>query len=175
MADPSYEDEWVAVARLKRAWGRRGEVAAEAWTSYPARFQELREVMLFGAKGSPLEPRRLVVERVRAHGREFLFKFEGVDSIGAAEQLTGAEVRIPIEQRRKLPEHEYYCSDLLGCEVIDQRDGQRLGYVAGWLEAGANRLLEVRRGDGRELLIPFTGAICVEIDVERKRVGVNLP
>ncbi len=175
MPDRKQDDEWVTVARLTRPWGRRGELAADSWSGHPERFQELQEVTLFGAEGFPEQPRRLTVLAVWEHGNRFIFKFEGVDSISAAEELKGAEIRIPAGQRLELPEGEYYQSDLIGCEVFDRDSGRRLGQVTNFLEAGPNGVLQIERSDGRELLIPFAREICVEIDVAHGRVGVNLP
>ena len=108
------------------------------------------------------------------HGDQLVFKFRGVDTISDAERLRGAEVLIPIEERAEIPEGEYYQSDLIGCEVIAP-DGRLLGIVAGWQETGGTLLVEVRKPDGKELLVPFVSAMFHKIDLERKRIEVNLP
>ncbi len=164
------EKPWVTVARLGRAWGNRGQLAATALTSKPERFQKLEEVYLF-REGRPLEPARFQVESVREHLRAWLFKFQGVDTISQAEALEQSEVRIPAGQRLALDENEHYLSDLVGCEVRDRATGERVGVVTGWDDAGGPGLLEV---DG-ELLIPFARSICVEIDTRAKKILVNLP
>ncbi len=114
------------------------------------------------------------VERIWVHGDQLVFKFRGVDTISDAERLRGAEVLIPIEERAQVPEGEYYQSDLIGCEVITP-DGRLLGIVEGWQETGGTPLVEVRKADGKELLVPFVGTMFNKIDLERKRVEVNLP
>jgi len=163
------ETQWVTVARLGRAWGNRGELAAVSLTSKPERFQKLREVFLF-REGQALEPVRFHVESVREHLRAWLFKFRGVDTISQAELLERSEVRIPLEERLALEESEHYLSDLMGCEVRDRATGDLVGIVTGWEDGGGSGLLEV--GD---LLIPFARSICVEIDTRAKRIMVNLP
>ena len=109
------------------------------------------------------------------HGDRLIFKFVGIDSISAAEPLAGFEVFIPGEERSALPDGEYYLSDLIGYEVIDQKTGQTIGVVADWQEHGGPPLLEVRRTNGSELLIPFAKTICVVIDTVLRRVEVDLP
>jgi len=47
--------------------------------------------------------------------------------------------------------------------------------VSAFVEEGGNGLLQVKRTGKRELLIPFTRVICVEIDIERQRIVVELP
>lgn len=168
----SLQDErpWVTVAKLGRAWGNRGELAAIALTSKPERFQKLTEVFLF-RDGRAVEPGRFQVEWVREHLRAWLFKFQGVDSISEAEALEQSEVRIPAKERLALEETEHYLSDLMGCEVRDRATGERVGVVTGWDDAGGTGLLEV---DG-DLLIPFARSICVEIDTSAKKILVDLP
>ena len=159
---------------LDRAWGRRGELFAISLSSGPERFEELREVYLFGAPGAPGEERPVEIESVWDHRGGLVMKFRGVDSIDEAETLAHAEVRIPLEARRRLPPEEYYQSDLVGCEVIERSSGERLGEVAECREYGGPLLLEVAR-EGEPLLVPFARAICVEVDVERRRIVVDLP
>ena len=108
------------------------------------------------------------------HGDHLIFKFQGVDTISDAEKLAGAEVSIPFEQRAALKEDEVYQSDLVGCEVFDAT-GRSLGLVSDFQETGGTPLLEVKTPEGRELLIPFANSICTGIDLENKRIIVNLP
>ena len=169
MSSPE-ETQWVAIARLGRAWGSRGELAAVSLTSKPERFQKLREVFLF-RDGQAVGPVRFHVESVREHLRAWLFKFRGVDTISQAELLERSEVRIPLADRLVLDESEYYLSDLMGCEVRDCATGDLVGKVTGWEDGGGAGLLEV----GGVLLIPFARSICVEIDTRAKRILVNLP
>ena len=167
------ENQWVTIARLGRAWGIRGGLTAISLTSWPERFQQLGEVFLF-LNGAPVGEGRFQVEAVWEHGRAWIFKFRGVDTISDAELLGGAEVRIPSADRVALGEGEHYLSDLIGCEVRERRTGDLVGHVTGWQDAGGAGLLEV--GDGGEpLLIPFARNICVEIDTGAKRIVVELP
>ena len=155
---------WVTVARLIRARGNRGEIAAEDLTSRPGRLESLGRVWLFG-DGLPRE-----VESFWRHDGRPVFKFRGVDTISDAEALAGAEVRLPAEERAPLEEGEYYQSELIGCEVFEQ-DGQPLGTVTNFLEYGGTPLLELASG----LLIPFARSICTVIDPGARRIVVHLP
>lgn len=167
------DSQWVAIARLGRAWGNRGELAAIALTSRPERFQQLHEVFLFREE-APVGAGGMEVEKVWEHGREWVFKFRGVDTISQAELLERAEVRVPMADRLPIEQGEHYVSDLMGCEVRDRATGELLGAVTGWQDAGGSGLLEVGGGD-EPLLIPFARSLCVEIDTVRKRIVVDLP
>ena len=115
------EQLWVTVARLARAWGRRGELIADSLTSGAERFNGVKEAYLFGPQGAgSMEsagsvPRPIGIESVWDHRGRLVFKFQGVDSIDEAEPLQGLEVRLPRSERAPLADGEFYQSDLIGC------------------------------------------------------------
>jgi 16S rRNA processing protein RimM len=139
-------------------------------SDYPERFKTLRTVYV---KGQPYE-----VERVWYHKEQPIFKFRGVDSISAAEALKDSDVCIPASERLKLPEGEYFFSDLMGCSMVDDASGNSVGKVTGCQEVGPGIpvLLEVEVEGGSEaVLVPFAGALLKKIDVEGREIRVTLP
>ena len=147
----------MVVARLLRARGIKGELAAFPLTEHPERLKTVY------VRDTPLE-----VERAWTHKDRLILKFRGVDTRTDAEKLEGAEVSIPSEERPPAPDGEYYLSDLVGCEVFDA--ARRIGVVTGWQDNGGPPLLEVN-----DLLIPFARSICVKIDMEKRRISVKAP
>jgi 16S rRNA processing protein RimM len=161
------EAGWVTVALLGKPRGNRGEVTAIALSSKPERYSQLHEVLLAGQDLS----RPLQVESTWFHGGVLIFKFRDVDTISDAEPLSGAEVRVPQSERIPLEPGEYFESDLIGSEIVDNRSGETLGRVSGWQDAGGSGLLVI----DNDWLIPFACSICVEIDPEARRIAVELP
>lgn len=166
---------WVTVALLGRVRGNRGEITALSFSSRPERHREWREVYLFRdgtwlAGGAPFQ-----VESAWLHDGRPILKFRGVDSISAAEELEGAEVRIPRSERPELPRDEYYESDLVGCEVMERSTGNVLGRVVELQNYGGSGLLTVATAQGGELLVPFARSICPDIDIAGRRILVDLP
>jgi 16S rRNA processing protein RimM len=104
----------VTLARILRARGRIGEVAAEILTDFPERLTSLRGVFLVGTLG---ELRRIGVRRCWLHKGQAILHFEGVDSISEAELLVGCEVQVLMSERVKLPGGSYFIDDLVGCQV----------------------------------------------------------
>jgi 16S rRNA processing protein RimM len=98
-------------------------------------------------------------------------KFAGVDSISEAETLQGCEVRVPLAERAPLEPGVEYVSDLIGCSLIDRISGTVLGRVTGWEDAGPQSLMEI---DG-DWLVPFNPGLCKQVDVEGRRILVDLP
>jgi 16S rRNA processing protein RimM len=168
----------VTLARILRPRGLRGEVAAEILTDFPERLPELREVWLAGPRG---EPRRIRVARcwlATSRGGQAIFHFEGVNSIEAAEPLRGLEVQVPLEQRAKLDDGNYYVGDLVGCEVWEAGASTAMGAVRDVEFPGGVPLLAVTTSDGKgdgEVLVPLAAEFCKRIDVKAKRIDVTLP
>jgi 16S rRNA processing protein RimM len=160
--------DWTAIAFIQTTHGRRGELSADLLTDFPERFVAGLQVVV----GDAGRQRNLRVEAARFHKGRVILKFEGVDSITAAETLRGALVQIPRSERVPLPEGRLYVSDLMGCSVVEQ--GAVIGTVVGWEETGAVPLLRVK-GSGDELLIPFTPTICYAVDPANKQILVSTP
>ncbi len=157
----------VAVARLLRPRGIKGEISALPLTDRPERFDSLTHVLAGG--------RALEVENVWWHGEKLILKFAGVDSISEAETLAGLEIEVPAEERVALEEGAFFHSDLIGCELRDRSTGASLGLVHDVLDNPGQLLLDVRGPDGREILVPFARAICVRIDIAARLIEADLP
>jgi 16S rRNA processing protein RimM len=160
----------VAVGRLFKPWGIRGELGAEIYSSHPGRAEKLKNVVLELANG---KTRSVQVERVWWHGGRPVFKFEGIDSISDAEPWAGADLLVA-DSERELPEEGAYShADLIGC-VLWNRD-ERIGTVRAVEDYGGGPLLDVTLDSGGEVLIPFTLSICKQIDVAAKTIRAELP
>jgi 16S rRNA processing protein RimM len=155
------------------------------------------------ASASALAPPR-EVELVHhwLHKGGIVLHFAGVDSITAAEALKGLTVAIPRSERTKLPEDETYISDLVGCLLVDVSSSahreaaipsresgiipdehapheipasREIGIIADVdRNAGPTPLLVIHSASG-EILIPFAQAYLRSIDLDRKRVEMELP
>jgi 16S rRNA processing protein RimM len=170
-------ENWVEVARLGRARGLRGEVYAYGWSS-PGRYAPPFKVWLGNPDGSPAnEGEPLVVSALTPYKDRLIVRFEGVESPEAARALAGRPVLLPGAGRPPLEAGEFYLSDLVGCEVVVQATGRRVGTVIGWREIGGPELLEVRPGGAGDqvIWIPFARAVCVEIDPAGRRIGIDPP
>ncbi len=169
-------DQFLAVARIIKPQGRRGEVAAEILTDFPARFHKLRQAFL-EHPGQP--PDSVLVESAWPHQGRIILKFAGVDSIEEASRLRKLYVLIPREERTPLPAHHYYVSELRGCRVVTERGGKSslVGTVIEVETTGGVDLLHVARPDARpgQVLIPLAQAICTRIDPEAKTIVIDPP
>jgi len=166
-------DRFLAVARVVRPQGRRGEVLAEPLTDFAARFKELRDVFL---ESPGTDPQPIKVEDVWPHKGRVVIKFSGVDSISDASGLRGRHVLILAEERMPLPPNQYYLWQLEGCRVIAERSGRQVevGTVTSIEATGGVDVLHVATPKG-EVLIPLAQAICTKIDTEARTILIDPP
>ena len=161
----------IAVGIIRKAHGVRGEASVEPWTDSLDRFDRLKDVTLV----SPDEQssRGVTVETVRLHAGRALVKFSGIESPEEIAELHNWSVEIPESDARKLEEDEYFLHDLVGLTLVDA-DGRERGVVTDTNEGGGGILLTVKNG-AREYDVPFAADICTKIDLEAKRITVDLP
>lgn len=162
----------IVIAHVARPWGNKGEVTADILTDFPERFEAVTAVTL--RRGGASRPARL--EGYWFHKGRVVLKFEGSNSISDAETFVNYDVVIPEEELHALPEGEpvYYDFQLIGCAIVD-RDGNPLGEVKGVMRTGAGVLLEIKVPGRPDALVPFVEEFCPEVDVEAKRITVELP
>jgi 16S rRNA processing protein RimM len=168
--DEDAQHSFIAIARIARTRGNRGEVLADLYTDFPNRFNSLDEVWLEFPDG---RKQCLAVEDTWVHKGRRVLKFEGIDTIGEAETLAGCWVVVPADQAVQLPEGTYFDHDLTGCRVEDL-EGNLLGTVSGILRISGNNQLIVK-DLSREFLVPVVEAICAEIDIAQKRIIIDAP
>ena len=168
--DPTAGPSHIAIARIVRTRGNRGEVLAELHTDFPARFSLLHRVWVEFPDG---RRESLALENCWEHQGRQVLKFGGFDSITDAEALVGAWVEVEADQAVPLPEGTYWDRDLVGCSVRSA-SGEPLGVVTEVMRIAGNHQLVVR-GERGEFLVPVVAAICTEISIPRREIVVDLP
>ncbi|HLE42961.1 MAG TPA: ribosome maturation factor RimM [Methylomirabilota bacterium] len=161
--------ELIAVGRILRPQGRRGEVRVEALTDEPGRLAELSECYLVPPEAGEL--RR--IEAVWFQGPVPVLKLAGSDSISEAEALGGRLVAIPRGAARPLPADHFYAFDLIGC-VVRTPEGRPLGAIRDVTTGPAHDFWIVRAGE-REWLLPAVSAIVERVDLRDRLVVVRPP
>jgi 16S rRNA processing protein RimM len=163
-------DDLVAIARIAKPRGIRGEVVAEVLTDFPERFENLEEVFLLKPNRERLS---LKIEEAWFQNNRIVLKFENFDSIEQAETLRDCEVCVNESDAVELSGDAVYEWKLIGC-AVETLDGKPLGKVSEIMRTGAAQILVVAGGE-KEYLIPFAKKICVEVDVEKKIIRVDPP
>lgn len=163
-------EELVVVARIVKTRGLRGEVVADVLTDFPVRFEGLRDVTAVLSGGTR---RELKIEDFRFQNDRLVLKFQGIDSVEAAEELRGTEICVAESEAVELEEGEFFDWELEGC-TVETVEGERVGKVRELMRTGGTEILVVENGE-REFLVPFAESICTEVDTEVKLIRIDPP
>jgi len=163
-------EELVAIAKLAKPRGLRGEIVGDLLTDFPERFDDLKTVSIVYSNGEIVEGE---IEKFWFQKGRIVLKFVGFDTIEAAETLRNCEICVPEAEAVQLETGEFFDWELENCSV-ETIGGLNLGIVKELLRTGGTEVLIVA-GDAKEYLIPFAETICVEVDVENKLIKVDAP
>ena len=165
--------EKIKIGKIVNAAALKGEVKIYHYSDYKERFEELDSVIVCGdRRGS--DERQYEIENVRYQKDMVIAKLKGVDDRNAAESLKGFDVFITEEDLRELPEDTFYLRDLIGCEVIDGRDGKSLGQISDVLKTGAQDIYQVELAFGGQALIPAVAQFIEKVDIRQKTVVIKV-
>lgn len=163
-------DEMVLVGRIARPHGLRGQVIVNPETDFvEERFRTGAVLWTRSSRGDE----QVTVTSARVQNGRPVIGFEGFSSIEDVERLAGLELRVAEEELQPLDKGMYYHHQLIGC-AVETVAGERVGHVARVTGGAAGSMLEVD-GPRGEVLVPLVAEICVEIDVEAKRILVDPP
>jgi len=116
---------------------------------------------------------RYEINWVKPHTRTPLLSLKGVTDRSLAEALNGSELFIQKSDLPELEEGTFYWFDLIGIKVYTT-DERYLGRIESIIPTGSNDVYTVKNGK-KEVLIPALESVVVEIDLENKRMRVDLP
>lgn len=157
----------VLMGTVGAAQGLRGEVRVKSYTVDPLSLGDYGH--LHAEDGRTFE-----VLEIREAKNMVVVRFRGINDRNAAEALTGLDLYIERDNLpdEELDEDEFFYADLEGLDVVDA-SGRSHGTVTGVFDFGAGDLLELKGPGKRPVLIPFSEAAVLEIDLEAGRLLID--
>ena len=160
----------VAVGRIGRPRGVRGETFVEPWTDDP----DSRFAVGTVFASDPVAAGPLTVAAVSTAGGKLVVRFADIDDREHAEGLRGVRLMMPAGARPPLADpDEFYDTDLIGLAARTVA-GADLGIVIDVLHAGGADYLVIDVG-GRQPLVPFVAAIVPTVDIAAGYVAIDPP
>ena len=161
--------EYLSIGQIINTHGFRGEVKVFPLTDDISRFEKLKEVYVEENDGIV----KYKVESVKFLSSTVSVKLKGVDSEEAANKLRGFYIKVDRKSAVKLPKDTYFICDLIDLEVYDEK-GLLLGTVKDVLQTGSNDVYVIQ-SSGKDILIPALKDIVKKIDLENKKILVEMP
>lgn len=162
------QDDCYQLGEVIKTHGLKGEVNISLEVDFPDEYQNLESVFL--EQQGKLVP--FFIDTIQINNGKGLVKFEDIDSIDDAKTLIKSKLYLPLSFLPELENGQYYFHDLVGCEVFEEKS--KLGVVKEVIDLNGNQLLTVD-SNGKEILIPLKDEILKEVDIDARRVNVNLP
>ncbi len=154
----------VAVGKITRAHGVKGEVAVLVLSEVPERFDT--GSTLFLEDGRPL-----TIESTREDRGRLLVRFGGISDRSEAEPFLGKFLVVSEAALPELPEGSWWPFQLEGCSVSTDT-GRPLGVLTEVVPNPANDIWVVVAG-GEETLVPALRSVIVSVDVATRQVVVR--
>lgn len=161
------EPALLAVGKLRRSHGVRGEILMEVFTDFPERLQP-GTVLYLDPEGN-----YLTLVKCRPHREGLLMTFEGYSTPEEISQFRNQVLYVKSHDRPPLPDGEYYHHQLLGLHVTDEA-GLPIGIVTEILETGASDVLVIRPQAGPEVMIPIVDTFIRGVDLANREITVHL-
>jgi 16S rRNA processing protein RimM len=162
----SSEPAFLAIGRVLRPHGVRGELRVEIHTDYPERFAVYKTVYL-GPKYVPY-----AIESHRFHQGKVLVKLADINDRTAAEALREQWMSISTADAIPLGDGEIYVHQMLQLRVVTV-EGEDLGEIQEVIETGAN-LVYVVQGPSGQILLPDIPEVFLQIDLTTGVATVRL-
>ena len=110
---------------------------------------------------------------VKSHTGTPLISLKGVSNRAQAQALIGGELFIPETELPVLDEDTFYWLELIGLEVYTVEE-KYIGRITSIFPTGSNDVYVVKNKTN-EVLIPALESVVIDIDLELKRMRVDLP
>ncbi len=136
----------VTLAYISAAHGIKGWVKVYSYTEPRDSVLDYEPWILGGDRGA------VKVQASKIQSKGVIASLEGVETVEQAQALIGTTISVRRNQFQKLPDNEFYWTDLVGLRVVTL-EGSELGQVRSLMATGANDVLVVE-GE-HELLVPF--------------------
>lgn len=157
------KEGYLCIGQVLRPQGLKGLVKIRPDTDDPGRFLGLNYVFILD---SDKRFQKITVREVSVRSRFVCLRIENDQDAESAERWRGIYLYIDRENAVPLGEHENFITDMIGCELRDNK-GTKLGVLEDILQPGANDVYVVKTKEGR-LLVPALRHVILSVDTRLK-------
>ena len=161
--------EYIEIGQIVNTNGLKGVVKVNPFTDDISKFEDLKFVYIQLKN----ELKKVKIEQVRYNKNQVLLKLEGIDSIEEAEKYRNFYLKTEKESQEDLGEDTYYIVDLIGIDVYSDKN-EYLGKIEDVFPTGSNDVYVVKDNLGKQILIPAIADVVKKVDLENKKMTINL-
>ena len=163
------KDDCFEVGYIVKTHGLKGEVGIHLDVDNPAEYADIEGLLI--EKNGEMVP--FFIQRIRINTDKAIVKFEGIDTIEAAQPLVRSTLYLSLDQLDKLSDDQFYYHDIIGYQIVDDTKGA-LGTIKTIYNQPHQDLISMDYKE-KEVLIPISKEHVLKVNHEKKELYVNLP
>ncbi len=163
----SGEPVFVVIGKFRKPHGIRGEVRMTVLTDFPDLIKKGQTVYV-GEKYQAYK-----IRNIRWHGGDLLVSLEELPDRTAVEIFRNITVYMKNQDIPAPAEGEFYLHQLIGIDIVTDQD-INLGKLKEVILTGANDVYLVDSPEGKEILLPATEEVVLNIDLEKRKMLVHI-
>jgi 16S rRNA processing protein RimM len=161
--------EFIIIGKVLSTQGNKGEIKVLPLTDSIDRFKKLTNIFIRKNNNR----KTLNVEKIRIKENTVIIKLKDIENINDAKTVVGSCLEVERENAVKLPKGTYFVFEIIGLKVYDENN-IFLGKVENVISTGSNDVYVVNKKDKEELYIPAIHDVVKNIDLENKRITINM-
>jgi len=162
-------DEFITIGKVVSTQGNKGEFKVLPLTDSADRFKNITSIFI----RKNINRKTLNIEKIRFKENMVILKSKDIENINDAKMIVGYYLEVKRENAVKLPKDTYFVFEIIGLEVYTEKN-ILLGKVENVISTGSNDVYVVKKKDKEELFIPAIHDVVKDIDLEKKRITINM-
>jgi len=162
-------DEFITIGKVVSTQGNKGEFKVLPLTDSADRFKNITSIFI----RKNINRKTLNIEKTRFKENMVILKSKDIENINDAKMIVGYYLEVKRENAVKLPKDTYFVFEIIGLEVYTEKN-ILLGKVENVISTGSNDVYVVKKKDKEELFIPAIHDVVKDIDLEKKRITINM-
>lgn len=158
------KSEKLVIGKIRTSFGIKGYLKVLSMSGELDHFLDLESIELY-ANGRSLN---FKVEDVLIKSGALIMKLYGIETPEEGKKYSGWEIRVLREFAAPLDDGEYYQADLCRCRLFF--NDAEAGTVRRVVEGGNGELLEVEKGDGSMVFVPFRNEFIGAVDIPNGKI-----
>jgi 16S rRNA processing protein RimM len=179
--DKRIMDKKIIIAKIISAFGIRGEVKIISYCQNPL---DIEKYPLFDQNNQSVELKisnknKAIIGSTVSGDAILIVKITGINDRNLAEKIRGTELFCNRDDFKNLPKDEFYYTDLIGLEVIDN-NRKIIGKVINVNDYGAGGMVEIEFSDNdlkidKIMNFAFNHQFFPEVDLNQGFIQLILP
>ena len=163
------DDKKIYLGKITGVHGIKGWLKIQSFSSPPENILNYPQWII----NNQDEEECYSIEQGRKQKKKIVVKLEKIDDMNTADSLINSKIQILRSDLPKLPNENYYWSDLVGLSVLNSEETV-IGKIESLIETGANDVMVIITLKDERILIPFVmHEIIKEVNVELSYIKID--